>query len=235
TTMKTSKLIAERLKNAQIVLNVDGASGLLSEDNGKPLYWTWQGAEKTYIDFQLEVTNPGGHSSAPRPDNAIAQLAQALQRIPGYHFRPELNDVTKAYFEQVSAIQPHPLLAAAMRAFAADPTNAEAIGVLRSDLIMNGVIGTTCVPTMVSGGHAPNALPQRATAVVNCRVSPGHANAEIQAELERVAATPEVTFTDITGDTSTASPPSPLRPEFVDAFATGGNISYGDVPVTHAS
>ena len=230
TTMKTSKLIAERLRNAHIVLNVDGASGLASE-TGEPLYWTWQGAEKTYIDFQLEVTNPGGHSSAPRPDNAIAQLAQALQRISDYHFAPEINDVTKAYFEQVSAIQPDPLVAAAMRAFAADPTNAEAIGVLRSDLIMNGVIGTTCVPTMVNGGHAPNALPQRATAIVNCRVFPGHANAEIQAELERVAATPEVKFADVTGDTSTASPPSPLRPEFVAAFEKGVRAAWGDVPI----
>ena len=85
TTMKTSKLIAERLRNAQLVLNIDGASGTLSEETGEPLYWTWQGAEKTYMDFQLEVTNPGGHSSAPRPDNAIAQLAQragADQRLP---------------------------------------------------------------------------------------------------------------------------------------------------------
>lgn len=231
TTMKTSRLIAERLKNAEIVLNVDGASGLAAEGTGKPLYWTWQGAEKTYIDFQLEVTNPGGHSSAPRSDNAIAQLSQALQRIADYRFTPELNAVTKAYFEQVSAIQPDPLIAAAMRAFAADPTNKEAIGVLRSDVVMNAVIGTTCVPTMVNAGHAPNALPQRATAIVNCRVFPGHANAEIQAELERVVAAPEVTFTDVTGDTSIASPASPLRPEFVAAFEKAVKAAWGDVPV----
>jgi acetylornithine deacetylase/succinyl-diaminopimelate desuccinylase-like protein len=230
TTMKTSKLIAERLRNAHIVLNVDGASGLAGE-SGEPLYWTWQGAEKTYIDFKLEVTNPGGHSSAPRPDNAIAQLSQALGRIAAYHFTPELNDITKAYFEQVSAIQPDPRLAAAMRAFAADPTDAAAIATLRGDTIMNAVMGTTCVPTMVEGGHAPNALPQRATANVNCRVFPGHANAEIQAELERVAATPEVTFTDVTGDTSTASPASPLRPEFVAAFEKGVRAAWGDVPI----
>jgi acetylornithine deacetylase/succinyl-diaminopimelate desuccinylase-like protein len=230
TTMKTSKLIAERLKHAHLVLNIDGASGLLSE-SGEPLYWTWQGAEKTYIDFRLEVTNPGGHSSAPRPDNAIAQLSQALGRISAYHFTPEINDVTKAYFEQVAATRDDPLLAAAMRAFAADPTNEQAIGVLRADLSMNGVIGTTCVPTMVEGGHAPNALPQRATAVVNCRVFPGHENAEIQAELERVAATPAVVFTDITGDTSIASPPSPLRPEFVAAFEKAVKAAWGDVPV----
>src|SRR5688572_25764929 len=231
TTMKTSKLIAERLRNAHIVLNVDGASGLAAEETGAPMYWTWQGAEKTYIDFKLEVTNPGGHSSAPRPDNAIAQLSQALQRVAAYHFTPELNDITKAYFEQVSAIQPDPELAAAMRAFAADPTDATAIAALRDDTIMNAVMGTTCVPTMVEGGHAPNALPQRATANVNCRVFPGHANAEIQAELERVAATPEVTFTDVTGDTSTASPPSPLRPEFVAAFEEAVKAAWGDVPI----
>jgi carboxypeptidase PM20D1 len=231
TTMKTSKLIAERLKHAHIVLNVDGASGLADEESGAPLYWTWQGAEKTYIDFQLEVTNPGGHSSAPRPDNAIAQLAQALGRIAAHRFTPELNDITRAYFEQVSAIQPDPGLAAAMRAFAADPTDARAIATLRGDTIMNAVIGTTCVPTMVQAGHAPNALPQRATAIVNCRVFPGHANDEIRAELERVAATPEVTFTDVTGDTSIASPPSPLRPEFVAAFTKAVRAAWGDVPI----
>jgi acetylornithine deacetylase/succinyl-diaminopimelate desuccinylase-like protein len=231
TTMKTSKLIAARLKNAHIVLNVDGASGLLSEETGEPLYWTWQGAEKTYIDFRLEATNPGGHSSAPRPDNAIAQLAQAIGRIAAYRFAPELNDITKAYFEQVAAIQPDPELARAMRAFAADPADAAAIELLRGDTILNGVIGTTCVPTLVEGGHAPNALPQRATAVVNCRVFPGHDNREIQAELERVAATPAVVFTDITGDTSIASPPSPLRPEFVAAFEKAVRAAWGDVPI----
>lgn len=231
TTMKTSKLIAERLRNAHIVLNVDGASGLAAEETGEPLYWTWQGAEKTYIDFQLEVTNSGGHSSAPRPDNAIADLARAVERIAAYRFTPEINDITKGYFEQVSAIQPDAELATAMRAFAADPTDEEAIAVLRGDLIMNAVMGTTCVPTMIDGGHAPNALPQRATAIVNCRVFPGHDNAEIQAELERVAATPEVTFTDITGDTSTASPPSPLRPEFVAAFEKGVKAAWGEVPI----
>ena len=88
TTMKTSKLIAERLKHAQLVMNIDGSSGTLSEENGESLYWSWQGAEKTYMDFQLEVTNPGGHSSMPRPDNAIAQMARALDRISAYRFAP---------------------------------------------------------------------------------------------------------------------------------------------------
>lgn len=229
TTMKTSKIIAERLKHAQLVMNIDGASGTLSEENGEPLYWSWQGAEKTYMDFQLDVTNPGGHSSMPRPDNAIAQLSRALERISAYRFAPEINDVTRGYFEKASVVHPDATIAAAMRAFAADHTDAEAIEVLRADPAMIGRIGTTCVPTMVSGGHAINALPQRATALVNCRVFPGHSRAEIQAELERVAATPEVRFSDMTGGTATESPPSPLRPEFISAFEKGIAEAWGDV------
>ncbi|MEO6388523.1 MAG: M20/M25/M40 family metallo-hydrolase [Croceibacterium sp.] len=230
TTMKTSRMIADRLADAELVINVDGSSGTLGED-GKPLYWSWQGAEKTYVDYQLEVTNPGGHSSAPRADNAIAELSQALERIGAYRFTPELNDISRAYFQQAAGIHSDPLIAAAMRAFAANPTDTKAIAVLRDDPAMIGKIGTTCVPTMVSGGHAPNALPQRATATINCRVFPGHSSAEIQAELEHVAATPEVHFSDITGDTSIAAPASPLRPEFIAAFEKGVRAAWGDVPI----
>src|SRR3546814_15846691 len=96
--MITAKIIAERLRNAKIVLNVDGASGTLDEQTGKPAYWSWQGAEKTYGDFKLEVTNPGGHSSTPRDENAIAQLSAALARIGAYRFAPELSDITRDYF-----------------------------------------------------------------------------------------------------------------------------------------
>ena len=229
--MKTSKIIADRLDNAHVVLNLDGASGTLSEETGKPLYWSWQGAEKTYIDFQLEVTNPGGHSAQPRRDNAIAQMSRALERISAYRFTPELNDITRGYFTKASTIHPEPAIAAAMRAFAADPKDAAAIEVLRADPAMIGRIGTTCVPTMVSGGHAVNALPQRVTALVNCRVFPGHSSAEIKAELERAAATPEVHIVDVTGDTATASPASPLRPDFISVFEKGIAAAWGDVPV----
>jgi len=231
TAMKTSKIIADRLRDAYVVLNIDSASGTLSEETGKPLYWSWQGAEKTYLDFQLEVTNPGGHSSMPRADNAIAQMSRALERISAYRFTPEVNDITRAYFAKASTIYPDPRIAAAMRAFARDPTDAQAIEVLRADPAMIGQIGTTCVPTMVSGGHALNALPQRVTAMVNCRVFPGHSSAEITAELTRAAATPEVRITDVTGDTATAAPASPLRPEFVRVFEKGIAAAWGNVPV----
>ena len=91
--------IAERLRNARLVLNVDGASGSLDEASGKPAYWSWQGAEKTYADYELQVTNPGGHSSAPRDDNAIVQLSGALGRIGAHHFTPEvLGDVGEEEF-----------------------------------------------------------------------------------------------------------------------------------------
>ncbi|HUQ52706.1 MAG TPA: M20/M25/M40 family metallo-hydrolase [Gammaproteobacteria bacterium] len=231
TTMKTSKLIADRLADAHVVLNIDSPSGVLSEQTGEPLYWQWQGAEKTYIDFELEVTNPGGHSAQPRADNAIAQMSQALERISAYHFTPEQNDITRSYFAKAAAIQPNASVAAAMRAFAANVNDAQALEVLRADSVMIGRTGTTCVPTMVSGGHAVNALPQRVTAIVNCRVFPGHSSAEIKAELERVAATPEVRITDVTGDTAIASDASPLRAEFVEAFEKSITAAWGKVPV----
>lgn len=231
TTMKTSRIIAERLKDAELVLNIDGASGTLSEETGKPLYWSWSGAEKTYMDFRLEVTNPGGHSSAPTADNAIAQLARALERINAYRFTPQVNAITRSYFEKASAIHSDPLIAAAMKAFAADPTDAKAIGVLRADPAMFGRIGTTCVPTLVEGGHAINALPQRATALVNCRVFPGHSRDAIMAELARVADSPAVKFSDATGDTSTESEASPLRPDFVAVVEKGVKAAWGNVPI----
>ena len=227
TTMKTSKIIAERLSNARLVLNVDGSSGTLSEETGEPLFWTWQGAEKTYVDFHLEVTNPGGHSSAPRPENAIQQMSQALERIGSYRFKPEQNDITRDYFAKAAALEPDPVLSGAMQAFAANPADAEAIEVLRANPSMIGKIGTTCVPTMVQGGHAINALPQRVTANVNCRIFPGHSREEIMAELERVAGVPEVIFSDATGGESIEAPASPLDPLLLAAVTKAVGESWG--------
>ncbi|MEO9132130.1 MAG: M20/M25/M40 family metallo-hydrolase, partial [Sphingomonas sp.] len=119
TAMKTSAMIAEKLANAELVLNIDGGGGHLSED-GKPEFFTWQGAEKTYADFELSVTNPGGHSSAPRKNNAIYQLSGALERIGAYQFPPQLNDLTRTFFIE-AAKQKTGAEADAMRAFAADP------------------------------------------------------------------------------------------------------------------
>src|SRR3954471_8011859 len=145
TVMKTSALIAERLKDADIVINIDGGGGTLDEKTGKPLYFTWQGAEKTYADFELTVTNPGGHSSAPRRENAIVELSQALEKIGAYHFKAELSDLTR---EALSKAAPYeePDVGAALKAFVANPNDEKALAVLRNNPSTVGRIGTTCVP-----------------------------------------------------------------------------------------
>lgn len=231
TTMITSKAIAERLRDARLVLNVDGASGTLTEETAEPVYWTWQGAEKTYGDFELEVTNPGGHSSAPRADNAIVQLSAALARIGAYHFTPELNDITRDYFTNAAQFESDPLLAAAMRAFAEGPTDMAAVAVLRSNPAYIGRIGTTCVPTQVEAGHALNALPQRATAYVNCRIFPGHSKDEIIAELAEVADEPAMTIREINPEYVITAPASPYDEDFVASVTRALHAAFGEVPV----
>lgn len=230
TTMKTSAIIAEKLKNAELVINVDGGGGALDEATAKPLYWTWQGAEKTYADYRLEVTNPGGHSSAPRPDNAIVQLSQALVKVGAYKFKAEQNDITKGYFEKAAAFTDKPEIAAAMRAFAANPSDEKALSTLRSDPSMVGKVGTTCVPTMLGGGHAENALPQRAFANINCRIFPGHSKGEIMAELGKVIGDPAVKISDVTLG-SVASPASPLRADLMTAVTKAMGKAYPGVPL----
>ncbi len=231
TTMKTSRIIAQKLKHAELVLNVDGGGGTLDEKTGKALYWTWEGAEKTYDDYQLEVTNPGGHSSAPRPENAIVQLATAVTKIGAYRFRPEQNAITKAYFERAAQFEGDPKTAAAMRAFAANPGDEAAVAVLRANPAYVGKTGTTCVATLLSGGHAQNALPQRATANINCRVFPGHTREEIRQELAQVIGMPMVKVTATSGEDSISSPASPMRPDFVAAAEKAVRLSYPGLPV----
>ena len=231
TTMKTSRIIAERLKHAELVLNIDGNSGVLDEASGEPLYWSWQGAEKTYVDFRLEVTNPGGHSSAPRPVNAIAQMSEALARIGAYRFKAEVSPLTKAYFESAAQFESDPALAGAMRAFAANPDDQAALALLRAHSGYVGKVGTTCVPTMVNGGHAQNALPQRVTANVNCRVFPGHSREEIRQELLKVAANEAVTISDATGEDSIESEASPMRADFLAAATKAIRSVYPGIAI----
>jgi carboxypeptidase PM20D1 len=226
--MQTTQMLAKALPNAQMVLNVDGTGGQL-DPQGKPLYFTWTGAEKTYGDFELTVTSPGGHSSRPYDPNAITELAAALVRIGQHKFKPELSELTRAYFTAAAAYEA-PDTAAAMRAFAADPTDSKAIAVLTANPATVGRIGTTCVATMISGGHAPNALPQRASANINCRIFPGHSREQIMAELQQAAADPAVKFKD-TSQGSVATETSPIRPDLVAAVTKAIHIGYPGVPV----
>jgi acetylornithine deacetylase/succinyl-diaminopimelate desuccinylase-like protein len=177
------------LVDAGFVLNAD--AGGLSTEKGKPVNLGVEATEKLYADFRLTVTNPGGHSSLPKKDNAIYHLADALGRLEKYSFPFELNAVTRGYFEAMSKIETGEV-GADMRGVLKTPADKGAVERLSESALYNSTMRTTCVATMVQAGHAHNALPQRAEANVNCRILPGHTPAEIRAELIRVIADPKV-------------------------------------------
>ncbi|GBR10166.1 M20/M25/M40 family metallo-hydrolase [Acetobacter oeni] len=229
TAMETGKILADKLSDADLVLNGDVGVGILDEKTGKPAYYSWEGAEKTYADFRMTVTNPGGHSSEPRADNAIDRLAAALLRIQKYQFRPELNALSKSYFIHAAQFQPAKI-SAAMRAFATNPADKTAIATLSADPALIGKIGTTCVVTMINGGHALNALPQSASANINCRIFPGLPRSAIMAELRKAAADPDVHFSDVTQG-SVETDASPMRPEFTQAVEQAMHTIHPGLPV----
>jgi len=202
------------LIDAEYALNSDGGGGTLGED-GKALYYNVQTAEKTYASFELTVRNPGGHSSLPRADNAIYALADAIKALQAHRFPTQWNDTTLAYFAAAGKMTPG-ALGDAMRAFAANPKDEAAIEVLAATPGEVGRTRTTCVPTLLRGGHAENALPQSATVTVNCRIFPGVAVDAVKQVLQ------EVVGKDVeiaTLGTPTASDASPLREDVMAAVA----------------
>lgn len=229
TGMKTTAALAEQFHDAELLLNIDGGGGDLDEA-GKPVMFGVQGAEKTYADFALSVTNPGGHSSAPRKANAIYQLASALEKIAAFEFPGQVNEITKASWAAAAAKTSDPKIADAMRRFAANPDDAEARTILRADPNYVGQTGTTCVATMASAGHAPNALPQRATANVNCRIFPGTPIDAVRAKLAEIVADPEVKIAKVESG-SVPSDASPLRPELMKVIARAVHARFPDAPV----
>jgi acetylornithine deacetylase/succinyl-diaminopimelate desuccinylase-like protein len=214
------------LIDAAYALN-EGGGGLLDEE-GRHVSNTVQAAEKKVQNFRLEVTNPGGHSSRPRPDNAITELARALVRIGEYAFPARLNDVTRAYL-RASADLEKPEVGAAMRRLLDDETDAQAIATLTHDVRLNSMLRTTCVATLLDGGHASNALPQRATATVNCRLLPDADPEEIRRALEAAAAVPTLTIT--AQSNARNSPPSPLAPDVLGPIERLTREMWPDVPV----
>jgi acetylornithine deacetylase/succinyl-diaminopimelate desuccinylase-like protein len=177
------------LIDAEFVLNHDGG-GVLA-DHGKPLMMEVNATEKLYGDFVLTATNPGGHSSLPRPENAIYELADALTRIQHFQFPFELNNITRAYYERQVTMATGQR-AADLKAMLKNPPDMEAVARLSKDPLDNSTMHTTCVATRLSGGHANNALPQMAQANVNCRIEPGHTLEEIRLTLEKVVADPKL-------------------------------------------
>jgi acetylornithine deacetylase/succinyl-diaminopimelate desuccinylase-like protein len=185
------------LIDAQFVLSGDDYSVLT--ENGKPLFFKLVASEKVYADFQLEVTNKGGHSSEPVPDNAIYTLTRGLDRLAAYEFPFELNAVTREYYRRLAGIETGQR-AADMRAILRDPPDRGALERLSQETVDRSITRTTCVATRLAAGHANNALPQRAQAVVNCRILPGHSPEEIRQRLVQVLATPAITVRYLTSD-----------------------------------
>lgn len=204
------------LVDADFVLNSDG--GGVTTNHGKVENISVDATEKLYADYQLTVTNPGGHSSIPVPDNAIYHLTDALEKLEHYQFPFELNNVTRAYYERMSTSESGQR-AADMKAILKTPPETEAVDRLSRDPVDNSTLRTTCVATRLDAGHANNALPQRAQAVVNCRILPGHSAEEVRQILIRMFADPQVTvkYIDVAGPVMDKAPeaesyaPPPLR------------------------
>ena len=169
----------------------EGAGGTLGPD-GRPIALNVLAGEKIHQVVTLTVTNPGGHSSRPVPENAIYRLAAGLERLSQFQFPVELNEVTRTYFERMAPIVGGET-GAAMAAIARNPNDAAAAATLSRDASFNAIMRTTCVATQVEAGHAPNALPQRAVATLSCRVLQGHTAEEVQAALQTALADPQIT------------------------------------------
>ena len=207
-------------------LNADGGGGGFTP-TGKPIGFTFQTAEKTYADYAFIARNPGGHSSKPRPDNAIYQLSDALTRLGQYRFEPKLNDTTRAYFGERQKGETG-ALGDAMRAWLTNAADGAAADAIEADLGEVGLTRTRCVATMLTGGHAPNALPQLARATVNCRILPGVSPDAIRDELQRMAgAKVEVARLD----EAVSSLDSPLRPDILKAYTDSVRTMFPNAPV----
>jgi acetylornithine deacetylase/succinyl-diaminopimelate desuccinylase-like protein len=207
----------------------EGAGGQL-DANANRIALNVQAGEKVYQDYQLVLTNPGGHSARPRKDNAIGAMGAALDRLVQHDFPLELSPVTRAYFAAIAGTTP--ASAADLRALTAgatpDPAAAARLGA--ANPVWNAMMRTTCIPTLITGGHAPNAQPQTVTVNVNCRILPGHSIAETQGEIVSALANPAITIAPV-GEPSPTSAAPALTPAILDPVKTAAAKIWPDVPV----
>src|SRR4029079_2520176 len=218
--------------DAAYALNEGGGGPLRGKGSDvKPLFHSIQAAEKVYTDFTLTATNPGGHSRVPRPDNAIYELADARARLARFTFPVELNPTSRAFFEQTAKVE-QPQTAAAMRAIAANTRDSTAAATLSRDPRYASMLRTTCVATRLAGGHAYNALPQTATANVNCRMAPTSSVEVVRATLARVIADTGIKISFATGQRPDfpASVP-PIEPAVLTVTTELTKKMWGDIPV----
>lgn len=213
------------LIDAAYALNEGGGGSL---EDGRRISNNVQASKKIYQSFTLEATNPGGHSSLPVKDNAIYHLADALLKIQAFDFPVNLNAVTRAYFERTADLV-DPETAAAMRGILGSRPDRQSVDLLAPTPAYNSRMRTTCVATMLNGGHAENALPQRAQATVNCRILPDETPEDAHNTLVRVVDNDQVSITPI--DQGQPSPPSPLTPELLEAIERITEQMWPDVPV----
>ena len=220
---------------AEYCINLDG--GEFEKLKGKRMLAGLQAAEKVYADFQFETKNPGGHSSVPGPENAIYELSAALLRLENYSFPVKISEITRNYFANAANFTTGQL-SADLRGAAKEPPDAEAVKRLSNNAYYNSLLHTTCVATMLSGGHAPNALPQTARANVNCRIFPGEDPEHVRKTLEHVAGDTRVSVTIVPEKTAdgqlipiVAVPPSPLLPELTSALERTLATMWPGLPV----
>jgi len=221
--------------DAEYCINLDG--GEFEMLKGKRVLAGLQASEKVYADYHIETTNPGGHSSVPGPDNAIYELAAALLKVQAYSFPVKINEITRNYFAHAATLTTGQL-SADLAGVAKEPPDPESIKRLSANAYYNSLLHTTCVATMLSGGHAPNALPQTARANVNCRIFPGEDPEHIRKTLERVIGDAKVSVTIVPEKTSdgklipiVAVPPSPLLPEVTSGLERTLAAMWPGVPV----
>jgi acetylornithine deacetylase/succinyl-diaminopimelate desuccinylase-like protein len=221
--------------DGEYCINLDG--GEFEKLKGKRVLAGLQASEKVYADFQLETSNPGGHSSVPGPENAIYELSSALLKLEAFSFPVKINEITRNYFAY-SATLTSGQLSADLRGAANEPPDPEAIKRLSANPYYNSLLHTTCVATLLSGGHAPNALPQKARANVNCRIFPGENPEGVRKTLERVVGDPKVSVGFVPDRTADGQlipivtvPPSPLLPEVTTALERTLATMWPGVPV----
>lgn len=231
---ETAQLGAERaaaewldLSKIEYGLNADGGGGVMRRD-GTPVGFHFVTSEKVYQSFVFEARNPGGHSSRPRADNAIYDLARTLQRLEAHRFEPQLNETTRAYFTHRVATS-EPPLAEAIRRFLADPADRAAAEIIEASPLDAGLTQTRCVATRLEGGHADNALPQRARATVNCRIFPGEDPADVLAALRTLATPSGVTVEPI--EPAHRTDASPVRQDVLDAFTAAVRARHPRAPI----
>ncbi len=225
------------LVDAAFVINPD--SGGVELNHGRAVVADVEATEKVYADYQITATNPGGHSSRPRPDNAIYELTAALTKLAAYSFPFELNEVTRTYFKNLAA-QETSQTAQDINAILATPPDMAAAARLGAEPSFNSNFRTTCVATRLSGGHANNALPQTAQANVNCRIFPGHSPEEIRQQLIALFADNKLSVkyvsdagkvSDTAPERKAIVPPAPLK-EVFDPLTRLTQAVWPGVPVT---